>query len=393
MLTTVASGDTACTITISASDEGGSGLKTAYVTASDITTSYSLSGAMDTIEITNAKPNTTYSVYVMDNAGNTSTIKNITTTDINYRVGTDEGHAWTTTLQQAIEEANNTDTITLLTDYTDSSDGTINGKDITFDVNGKNYTRSAAIIVNSNAEFNIAGTGKITCSNENVNLIQNKGKTSINNGYNYSVVLTGINRNENHSLIANIEGREMQIVGGTLSSDKTTVANRGGELLIFPMVSVNIISTGTQSAVWNIKGTTTITMANITNTNNTSTEGNAAITNWDYIDNTTTGVVEIQNSKITGSISNAAIFRIKDGTQILQDNNNISAIVNNGNMSIEGNNTFITSNSPTRGLFNNMGNVWHSGGTIQNTGGGYSVYNTGNWNKEGGTIIGPTYGI
>ena len=64
-------------------------------------------------------------------------------------------------------------------------------------------------------------------------------------------------------------------------------------------------------------------------------------------------------------------------------------------MSITGSTTttYIKSNSSIRGLFNNMGNVWHSGGLIQNIGGGYSVYNTGNWNKDGGTIVGPTYGI
>ena len=389
----VASGDTSFTLTISAKDTGGSGLKTAYVTAAGTTKTYSLSGETDTLEITDAKPSTTYSIYVEDKAGNVSTTGTITTTAINYRIGTDGGHTWTTTLQQAISAANSTDTITLLTNYTDSSNGTISGKNITFDVNGKNYTRSASIIVNSNATFNLSGTGKVTCSNGNINLIQNNGKTYINNGYDDDVTITGTNRNENYSLIANLEGGTMYIAGGTLSSDGTTVANRGGTLTIFPSASVTISATGTQCAVWNIKGTTKINNARIINTNNTSTEGNPAITNWDYIDDTTTGVVEIGTSTVTGSIQNTATFRIQDGTRITQDNDNLSGVVNNGNMSISGSTTSITGSSATRGLFNNMGNVWHSGGRIQNTGGSYSVYNTGSWNKNGGTIVGPTYGL
>ena len=382
-LIATANSDSTFKLVIKASDSEA-GLKTAYVTSSNETKTYTVPSD-GTVTITDAKQNSTFSVYIVDNAGNKSDTKTITTTIINYNIS---DKAWTETLEQAVNKASSGDTIKLLTNnLQDDTKAVISNKSITFDLNSKNYKRGNPIIVNANSTLIFGGEGSVVCTNGSINLIQNSGTTIIEDALNIS----GTNRDDDHSLIANIEGGKMtiQTSGGTISSDGTTVGNRGGTLTIWPELDVRITSSSSyRFAVWNMSGDTYIRNATIENTS-----GYGAVLNWDNLNETTDNKIEITYSTINGTLQNEAVTKLYEHTTITQKNTDQITVVNSGDMSIEGTNTSINGSSSTRATFNNMGNAFHQGGTIQNTGGSYSVYNTGAWFKQGGTIIGPTYGL
>ena len=118
---------------------------------------------------------TTYYLWVIDNVGNISEVKEIVIGTVNYKI---DGNKGTETLEEAINIASDSSTIELLNDYADTSTATFS-KNITFDVQGYTLTRDKEITINSGKEVEITGTGKITSGTNNVRTIINNGTLTI----------------------------------------------------------------------------------------------------------------------------------------------------------------------------------------------------------------------
>ena len=158
-----------------------------------------------TITIENLNPNNYY-IWLMDKANNISNKMKVEIETPNYRIDNDQ---YATTLEKAIERAENNSTIYLLKDFEDVSTATIN-KNIILDVQEYTLTRSATITVNSGKTVEIIGKGTIT----------NATNTTITNSGNLTINMEG--RIENTTTSNSY--RTIYTTGGTVTVNKGTVS-------------------------------------------------------------------------------------------------------------------------------------------------------------------------
>ena len=253
-LTATANSDSTFKLVINASDTGGSGLKTAYVTSSNSTKTYSFSGT-GTITITDAKPSSTYSVYVVDNAGNKSSTKTVTTHAINYNIN---NTYWTTTLKEAISKASNGNTIKLVNNYTDTSSAIFN-KNVTLNLNNKTLTRTGTaepIQISSGANVTFTN-GKITSNSVEYDscVIDNNGTLTIESGTYEST--------SNQTRVLLNRGT-LTMNGGTLllTRDGWTIENRN--IFNFNAGTISLQDNSGGTALYNSGGTATMTGGAVT---------------------------------------------------------------------------------------------------------------------------------
>ena len=161
--------------------EKASGVKGYYITTDGEITPNEATQWTETsdteLEITGLTANTTYYIWVIDNAGNISERQEIVTQNANYVV---DDTIYVETLAEAISVASSGSNIKLLNDYTDTSTATMD-KNLTFDVQSYTLTRNATITINSGCTVEITGTGKITTGTSSVRTITNNGTLTLSN--------------------------------------------------------------------------------------------------------------------------------------------------------------------------------------------------------------------
>ena len=165
-------------ITISNIIERTSGFRGYYISTNEqapTKNSNWIETSEDEININNLLTDTTYYVWLIDNAGNISDTYTVQITTPNYVV---DDTIYTKTLEQAIKNSEDGSEIKLLNDYTDDSLATID-KNITLDIQNHTLTRTKVITVSSGKEVAITGEGTITSSTDNYT-ISNAGTLNIN---------------------------------------------------------------------------------------------------------------------------------------------------------------------------------------------------------------------
>ena len=115
---------------------------------------------------------TTYYVWVIDNANNISEVKIITTKVTNYVV---ENSGWYETFAEAVAGASSGNTIEVLRDVTDITSGIID-KNIILNLNGKTLIKDEnSIKVNSGVTLEVKGNGKLETTSISSPVIETEG--------------------------------------------------------------------------------------------------------------------------------------------------------------------------------------------------------------------------
>lgn len=127
-----------------------------------------------TFTIPHIQADTLYSIWVKDKMGNVSQVANTQITQAHYKVDSQ----YADTLQNAIEQASDTSTITLLQDYTDESNVNFT-KDLTFDTGAYTLSRTKTITINNGKTVTIQGNGIITSGTRNIHTISNSGNLTL----------------------------------------------------------------------------------------------------------------------------------------------------------------------------------------------------------------------
>ena len=123
----------------------------------------------ETMEISGIPELTTYYFWTIDNVGNISEPIIISTGEIFYSIN---DTSWYETFADAVADAStiDIDTIYVLKDVTDSSDGTVN-KSVKLDANGYRLLRTAPIEVSIDGNLEVIGTGRIRTNRQDINSI------------------------------------------------------------------------------------------------------------------------------------------------------------------------------------------------------------------------------
>ncbi|MBQ8043111.1 MAG: hypothetical protein IJ272_03045, partial [Clostridia bacterium] len=123
---------------------------------------------------------TTYYFWTIDNVGNISEVTELTTKEIFYSIN---HTSWYETFADAVADASTSqvDTIYVLKDITDSSDGTVN-KTVKLDTNGQTLTRTSLIEVTTDGNLEIIGIGTITNNTTTEPTINSEGTLKLSSG-------------------------------------------------------------------------------------------------------------------------------------------------------------------------------------------------------------------
>lgn len=167
-------------IQVSDIKEKGSGIKGYYYSTEQNMPTEStnwINLSENNFEINNLNVATKYYIWLIDNAGNISEVKEIQTGKANYLV---DGSIYKETLEQALEVANDNSKIELLNDYTDDSVVTVN-KNILLDTKEFTLNRTKTITLSGGStqsprvfEFN----GKVT-SSSNISTLTTSGTVNL----------------------------------------------------------------------------------------------------------------------------------------------------------------------------------------------------------------------
>ena len=326
--------------------EKGSGLKGYYISTNEETPTKDSSwieNSENEINIENLLTNMTYYVWLIDNAGNISTVYDVGVGTPNYMI---DNQIYTKTLQYAIENAHDKSEIKLLQDYTDDSLVNIN-KSITFDVQNYMLTRTKVININSGKEVNILGTGTITSNTNNYTII-NYGTLNINmqGRIENTVENTNYGAIQNYGTLILNSGNIEGYYRGIYNSNNNSILN-------INQGNVKAKDTSSSYAIYNI---------GILNLNNCNIEGGYGI----YCGNS--------NSKITiysGSVIGTGAYGIYGHGTIT---------INDGVI-----------NGKAYGIYAYSGETTVNGGLINGDFGIYQI--SANVNVLGGKVEGKTYGI
>lgn len=332
-------GNTANTISITITDNSSGVVGYAYSKTNSMPQAFTeCENKLDkSITIDGLEENTTYYIWAKDAVGNISDVKIATTSVANYSL--DSGVKYNS-LAQAVEKAVAGDTIKLISDYTDTSDVTIN-KNITLNTNGKTLTRTKPIEIVNGATAEIAGAGTLTTAEE-INLIENKGTLNITHVGTISNTNTGAARTINNSGTVNKTGEGIIECAGT----KPTIAEgniniSGGSVIstgnvgVYTSSTANISNDVTISGVDNalfLVGNSTVTISGgiITGTNSAINCGSDITPH--------NGEVDILGGKFYGqrkdgvSISKSSSTKLKILDAYIEGKNN--AIISNGKESL-----------------------------------------------------------
>ena len=341
-----------------ADNTGGSGLKGYYASTSSTKPTASSNWTTSTttsFTYTGALQSKTYYVWVIDNAGNISSAKSITTEAINYSVGNGTtATSWYTTLSDAIAGASASNTIKVLNNITDSSTATIS-KNLTLNLNGNTLTRTAKITVNSGITFNITGTGTLTTSTASLNLIENTGTLNLNLT---GTISNGVTSDGTQSVILNNTSGTVNFYSGTMNCNLVKGITNSGK---FNMTGGTMKGTGANGVISN-SGTTTISEGTLdytssaydsvllSNTNTTIISGGTFTSNRRAILNDTSGTLTISGGNITSS------------------------------------QTVVSGTNEYPGIIGNIGVFNFSGGTLKATGNHAALWTRNSANLTGGTI-------
>ena len=167
-------------IQVSDIKENGSGIKGYYYSTEQTMPTEStnwINLSENNFEINNLNVSTKYYIWLIDNVGNISEVKEIQTGKANYLV---DGSIYKETLEQAIEVANDNSKIELLNDYTDDSVATVN-KNILLDTKEFTLNRTKTITLSGgNAESSrvFEFNGKVT-SSSNISTLTTSGTVNL----------------------------------------------------------------------------------------------------------------------------------------------------------------------------------------------------------------------
>jgi len=305
-----------------------------WVPITSNTVTYDSTTGTYTVRYGGALEVTTYYFWVIDNVGNISQVKSVTTKRIMFSVNNNEFYE---TFEEAIAGANSGDTVKVLKDVTDSTDGTID-KSIILNTNGKTFIKdTSGLTIEQGVTVEITGTGTIGTTLQN--LITLEGNLKITNG-----TLEGTST----SAILNTGSGNIEVNGGTINGNIFT--GGGSTTLNGGTINGNIYG-GTPNE--------NVTTSNIT-LNGATVNGNI------YGGGNVTGKVTTANVTIkSGTVRNV----YGGGTQ--------GATVTNVNLSIQ-NNPTITGDVYGGGLKSDIGSNSQDGAI--------------NINIAGGTIGGNVYG-
>ena len=190
-----------------------------WVPITDTTVTYDEQSGTYTVTYEGALELTSYYFWVIDNVGNISEVSSLTTKEIFYSIN---DTSWYETFADAVADAKPSgDTIKVLKDVTDVSDGTVgDNKTIKLDTNEKTLTRNEPIVVSEGASLEIIGTGTITSSNSTQSTILSQGTLKITSG-----VITS----EGYLPLVAQNSGNIEIAGGTITKTSTAKATIAGE--------------------------------------------------------------------------------------------------------------------------------------------------------------------
>jgi competence protein ComGC len=342
------------------------------------------------IKIDGLDENTTYYIWIKDAEGNVSECKIATTSIINYTLQTGAKYA---TLQNALENATSGETISVISDYTDTSDVVVN-KNVKLNTNGKTLIRTKTIEIADGATLEITGTGTLTTADK-IDLLTNKGTLNIthtgeisntNTGnarviYNTGTLnVTSAVKISSYGTYATISSGTINISNGTFVSDKKQCIYTATALTISnnPTITgkTDGISLG-ENATGNINGGTIngLTYSGVNLVGKSSlvvTAGNlTGVTSGIYSNSSKT--VTVNNGIINGG--NNGIAMAGTGWLIVND-----ATITGGDQGI-----FLAENSSAT--------VNISGGTINGKYGLHTYKATGDVTISGGTFHGSLFGL
>lgn len=269
-------------------------------------------------EVNNLEQNTTYYIWMLDNAGNISEVKEIKTQKANYSV---DNNIYVETLKDALENAENNSNIKLLNDYTDSSTVTVD-KNVSIDTQSYKLTRTEKIEIDGkNKEISLEINGNIETSSD-INLIETTGRVVLSgtatiesktNNPNYETVYNTGNLVQNGTLKIKgyykaIENRQIYTLNaGTVEA----TGNVNSSYAIYNYSDGNII---------NIEGGEVIGYIGVYNNNNSSLNINSGKIEGtgNYGVYMTSGTLNMKDGEIIGKtdaiyISQAGTVNIETG--------------------------------------------------------------------------------
>ena len=332
-------GNTANTISITITDNSSGVVGYAYSKTNSIPQAFiECENKLDmSITIDGLKENTTYYIWAKDAVGNISDVKTATTSVANYSLNSGVKY---NTLAQAVENTVAGDTIKLISDYTDTSDVTIN-KNITLNTNEKTLTRTKPIEIASGATVEIAGAGTLTTAEE-INLIENKGTLNITHVGTISNTNTGAARTINNSGTVNKTGEgTIECVGTKPTIAEGNINISGGSVISTGNVGVYTSSTANISNDVTISGVDNA-MFLVGNASTVVSGGNFTASKYDGIYTGGNSSLKIDGGTIEGI--NSAIYhestntiQVNNGTLIGKTQNGISIVQKGtGNVEING---------------------------------------------------------
>ena len=341
-------------IQVSDIKERGSGIKGYYYsTEQTIPTENTnwINLSENNFEINNLNVSTKYYIWLIDNVGNISEVKEIQTGKANYVV---DGSIYKETLEQAIEVANDNSKIELLNDYTDDSVATVN-KNILLDTKEFTLNRTKTITLSGGStesprvfEFN----GKVT-SSSNISTLTTSG----------TVNLKGSGTIEN-----------------TTSGSSYRAISNSGTLVM----EGNLTVSGYSRGVYN-SGTFTLNSGKVEATYNNSSA--YAIYNYSSGD-----IVNINGGEVTGYVglynNSSSKSNISGGK--ITSTGSYGVYNSSGTLTMTGGEIL----AKTYGIYAySSGTININGGNISGTNGIYVNNNYATINISDGTIVGSKYGI
>ena len=343
--------------------ENGSGQVTNWTKAINETT--------DTTYAIDVLQEGTYHVKIVDTAGNEHE-ETVSVHLANYEIA--ETGTKYITLAEAVNAAENNQTIKQIRNYVDASKVVVNGKSIIFDNNGRTMTKETyGITVNSGATLEVAGSGTITTSEKNGG-IQNNGTLNITHTGTISSTNTENSRPIGNTGILNKTG------SGTITSTSgySTIGNIGNGA-IATISAGTVASTGSAAihtyagGTTNIQETANIMSANlpaITVGGTNTASGRLNITGGTI--ESTNGTAIMTNESIDNSVTiTGGIIKGKTSAINIRYTTDVLTI---GNVSTELNYTSPIIQGDTYGVFVTSSMTWNFySGIIKGTTAGYNT--------------------
>ncbi|MBP3635347.1 MAG: InlB B-repeat-containing protein [Bacilli bacterium] len=304
-------------------------------------------------------------------------------------------------LQTAIDESNNGDTLKITRNITNiSTDSIVNiqrGKNITIDLNGKTIT--------SSIEYYLMNNGELTLTdNTNLGMIYSSNQKIILNN-NILNINGGVYKSDYNIVLENSESAKMILTGGTITgtnnNDSTKISNLG----YIKINGENVLITSRRSPAISNNGTMDIYSGTISQLDEKNDIINNSGTLTLYGGNITgTSGYSVVNSGTFEMKENASIGNIKNNNIAIMDSSKINYIYNMKSLTINSSNISninnsngeaVISNSEIYKLSNSSGNVQVNNSTIT---GEVSNYNfssslllnnciTSNLSNTGNTIV------